>query len=163
MEGITRRRALRRLGRGALALAGAGALRPRRAAAQGGLAQLPPEEPVEATLRRLFGGRPLRDGEGRIKLELPIIAEDGGVVPVSVEVTAPAPPLSVRALYLISDRNRRPLNATVRFAPGPAVPLLSANLRLGESTPVRAIAELSDGTLFQARRDVRVTVGGCGG
>jgi len=37
------------------------------------------------------------------------------------------------------------------------------NLRLGESTDVRAVIEMSDGTLLQAKRAVKVTVGGCGG
>jgi sulfur-oxidizing protein SoxY len=40
---------------------------------------------------------------------------------------------------------------------------VGANLRLGESTEVRAVAELADGTLLMARREVKVTVGGCGG
>jgi len=37
------------------------------------------------------------------------------------------------------------------------------NIRLAETTDVRAIAETSKGQLFEAKREVRVTVGGCGG
>jgi predicted secreted protein len=40
---------------------------------------------------------------------------------------------------------------------------MGANIRLGESGSVRAIVEQSDGTLLQVTREVRVTVGGCGG
>ena len=40
---------------------------------------------------------------------------------------------------------------------------VGANLRLGESTDVRVVAEMSDGKLVAARRHVKVTVGGCGG
>ena len=40
---------------------------------------------------------------------------------------------------------------------------VGTNLRLGESTEVRAVVEMSDGTLLQAKREVKVTVGGCGG
>ena len=40
---------------------------------------------------------------------------------------------------------------------------VATNLRLGESTDVRAIAEMSDGTLLMTKREVRVIVGGCGG
>jgi sulfur-oxidizing protein SoxY len=40
---------------------------------------------------------------------------------------------------------------------------MGANIRLGETGDVRAIVEQSDGTLLQVRREVKVTVGGCGG
>ncbi|HET7875960.1 MAG TPA: thiosulfate oxidation carrier protein SoxY, partial [Methylomirabilota bacterium] len=65
---------------------------PERACAQGNLANLGPEEPVEATLKRLFGGRTIKDGSAVIKMELPLIAENGAVVPISVEVNAPMTP-----------------------------------------------------------------------
>ncbi len=137
---------------------------PRPAQAQGNLANLGPEEPVEATMKRLFGGRPLKDGSSAIKLELPIIAENGAVVPISVEVASPMTPQNyVKTIYIISDKNRRPMNARFTLTPAMGQAFVAANLRLGESTDVRAIAELSDGTLLQAKRDVKVTIGGCGG
>ncbi len=145
---------------GGLALALLGA--PRPAAAQGNLANLGPEEPVAATLKRLFGDRPIKDGSAVMKLELPLIAENGAVVPVSVEVTPPAQG-QVKTIYIISDRNRRPMNARFNFSPGVGQPFVGANLRLNETGDVRAIAELSDGTLLMAKREVKVTVGGCGG
>jgi sulfur-oxidizing protein SoxY len=152
---------------GALGLAGllAPALAaPRPVAAQGNLANLLPEEPVEATIKRLFAGRPLKDGSSAIKLELPIIAENGAVVPVSVEVASPMTPQNyVKTIYIISDKNRRPMNARFNLTAAMGQAFVAANLRLGESTDVRAIAELSDGTLLQAKRDVKVTIGGCGG
>lgn len=160
---VSRRQVLRSMG--ALGVA-AGLLggRVARAEAQqaGSLASLGPEESVDATIRRLFGGRALKDGSAQIKLDLPLIAENGAVVPVTVEVTPPAS-TQVRAIYVISDKNRRPLNAKFNFVSGPATPMIGTNLRLGESTDVRAVAELSDGTLLQAKREVKVTVGGCGG
>ena len=160
---VTRRRLLH--GLGLLGLAGAvGPLlgAPRPAAAQGNLANLFPEEPVDATLRRLFGGRPIKDGSSVMKLELPLIAENGSVVPVSVEV-APPPQGHVKSIYIIADRNRRPMNAKFNFSPGVTQPFVGTTLRLNETGDVRAIAELSDGTLLMAKRQVKVTVGGCGG
>jgi len=86
------------------------------------------------------------------------------VVPVSVEVNAPmAPQGYVRTIYIISDKNRRPLNAKFTLSPTMGQAFVGTNLRLGETTDVRAIAELSDGTLLMAKREVKVTVGGCGG
>ena len=87
---ITRRAALRALGwLGATGLAATVAPGPRPARAQGNLASLGPEEAVDATVKRLFGGRPIADGSSLIKLDLPLIAENGAVVPVSVEVHRP--------------------------------------------------------------------------
>ena len=40
---------------------------------------------------------------------------------------------------------------------------MGANIRLGETGDVRAIVEQSDGSLWQVKREVKVTVGGCGG
>ncbi|MBI2527427.1 MAG: thiosulfate oxidation carrier protein SoxY [Candidatus Rokubacteria bacterium] len=160
---VTRRRLLR--GLGLLGLAGAaGSLLagPRPAAAQGNLANLLPEEPVDATLKRLFGGRPIKDGSSTMKLELPLIAENGAVVPVTVDVTPP-PGGHVKSIYIISDKNRRPMNARFSFSPGVSQPFVGTNLRLNTTGDVRAIAELSDGTLLMAKRQVKVTVGGCGG
>ncbi|HET7874168.1 MAG TPA: thiosulfate oxidation carrier protein SoxY [Methylomirabilota bacterium] len=137
---------------------------PERACAQGNLANLGPEEPVETTLKRLFGGRTIKDGSAVIKMELPLIAENGAVVPISVEVNAPMTPQSyVKSIYIISDKNRRPLNARFNLSPAMGQAFVGTNLRLGESTDVRAVAEMSDGTLLQAKREVKVTIGGCGG
>jgi sulfur-oxidizing protein SoxY len=162
---ITRRALLRALG--ALGLSGVvapvlGTLGP--VWAQGNLASLGPEEKVDATLKRLFGSRPIKDGASSVTLELPLIAENGAVVPVSVEVSAPMTPQSyVKSIYIISDKNRRPLNAKFNLTAAMGQAQVGTNLRLGESTDVRAIAEMSDGTLLQAKREVKVTVGGCGG
>lgn len=128
------------------------------------LGAVQPEETVEATLTRLFGSRTLNPAGDKITLELPLIAENGAVVPIKVESTLPmAPNNYVKSLYIISDKNRRPLNAKVNFTPEAGKAYFAANLRLGKSGNVRAIAEMSDGTLYQAMQEVKVTVGGCGG
>jgi sulfur-oxidizing protein SoxY len=159
--GTTRRALLRALG--ALGLSGALGF-PRIGAAQGKLANLGPEEPVDATMKRLFGGRPIKDGSASIKLELPLIAENGAVVPLTVDVEAPMTPQSyVKAIYIISDKNRRPMNVKFNLTPAMGQAYVGTNLRLGETTDVRAVVEMSDGTLLQTTREVKVTVGGCGG
>ena len=168
VEGIkvSRRGVLRTLGLlGATAAAGpllVGA--PGPALGQGGLGALQPEEKVDATMQRLFGSRPIKDGSSVIKMELPLIAENGSVVPITVEVQSPMTPTNhVKNIYIISDRNRRPMNAKFSFTPEMGVASIGANLRLNETGDVRAIAEMNDGTLLIAKREVKVTVGGCGG
>jgi sulfur-oxidizing protein SoxY len=137
---------------------------PRLVSAQGNLANLGPEESVEATMKRLFAGRPIKDGAASIKLDLPLIAENGAVVPLTVEVEGSMTPQSyVKAIYIISDKNRRPLNMKFNLTPAMGQAYVGTNLRLGETTDVRAVIEMNDGTLLQAKREVKVTVGGCGG
>lgn len=128
------------------------------------LGAVQPEEKVEATLKRLFGNRTLNAAGEKIKLELPLIAENGAVVPIKIDANLPMTSNNyVKSIYIIADQNRRPLNAKVNFTPEAGKAYFAANLRLGKSGNVRAIAEMSDGTLYQAVQDVKVTRGGCGG
>jgi sulfur-oxidizing protein SoxY len=121
-------------------------------------------ESVEAGLSRVFGGRPMKDGGSLIKLDVPLIAENGAVVPVAVEVNAPMTPQSyVKSIYVVADRNRIPIVTRVALSPEAGKAFMGANIRLGETGDVRAIVEQSDGTLWQIKREVKVTVGGCGG
>ena len=144
------------------AVGAASAFLPQRGAAQGILASLAPEEPVDRTMQRLFGSRPLRDGAALIALELPLIAEDGGNVAMSVEVKSPMTPQShVKAIYVLSDRNPRPLNAKFLLTPGSGQAYVATSLRLADTGDVRAVAEMQDGSLFMVKRPVRVVVAGC--
>lgn len=158
--GVTRRAVLGTLGAvGMLATAGV-ALAPRVAAAQA----LGQNESIDAALKRVFAGKPMKDGSGVIKLDIPLIAENGAVVPVAVEVSSPMTPQSyVKHIYVVADKNRIPIVTRVALTPESGLAYMGANIRLGETGDVRAIVEQSDGTLLQVKREVKVTVGGCGG
>jgi sulfur-oxidizing protein SoxY len=159
---ISRRQVLRTLGAlGVAGAAGAVALgAPRPAGAQ----QLGVHERAEDGLRRLLGNRPLKDGAGVVKLEAPLIAENGAVVPVSVEVNSPMTAANhVKHIFIVADQNRIPIIMRAAFTPQAGQAYLGATVRLGETGDVRAIVEQSDGTLLQVRREVKVTVSGCGG
>ncbi|MBI1848297.1 MAG: thiosulfate oxidation carrier protein SoxY [Candidatus Rokubacteria bacterium] len=164
-DGITRRMVLR--GAGAAGVVGALATRaPTSAWAQAG-AQAPAlggQESVQSALKRLFGARPLKDGAGVIKLEAPPIAENGALVQVSVEAASPMTAANhVKTIYLVADKNRIPVVTRATLTPEMGQAFVGETIRLGETTDVRAIVEQSDGTLLQVRREVKVTVGGCGG
>jgi sulfur-oxidizing protein SoxY len=163
-EALTRRSALGRLGAAGVAVA-VGALRsPAPAGAQGSPPALGVQESVQDGLKRVFGARPIKDGAAVIKLDIPPIAENGAVVPVNIEVTAPMTPASyVKSIWIVADKNRIPIVAKATLTPEAGQAFVGANIRLGETTDVRAIVEQSDGTLLMARREVKVTVGGCGG
>ena len=135
----------------------------RKALAQSGFSGFPlPDEPVEVTMKRLFGNRTLRPGGGKIKLDLPLIAEDGGNVAVSVESDLPlAGATRLNHIYIVSDKNRRPMLAKFTFTPESGKAFIATSVRLATSTDVRAIAEMSDGTLYGVAKHVRVTISGC--
>ena len=153
----------RRMALGVLAAVAGGALTlaaPAPAAAQA----LGANEPLDVALKRVFGGRPMKDGSGVIKLDVPLIAENGAVVPVAVEVNAPMTAQSyVKHIYIVADKNRIPIVTRVALTPASGQAYMGANIRLGETTDVRAVVEQSDGTLLAVKREVKVTVGGCGG
>ncbi len=123
-----------------------------------------PEEKVAETIKRLFGDRKIQDGSAMMKLDVPAIAENGSVVPVKVEVMQESTPQKyVKKIYFIVDKNRRPMSANFSLTPDVGKPFIGTNLRLGATTPIRAVAEMNDGTLLSVTREVKVTVGGCGG
>ena len=74
-----------------------------------------------------------------------------------------SPASHVKSIYIVSDRNRRPMNAKFTLTPQLGAAIIGTNIRLNETGDVRAIVETSDGTLLMAKREVKVTVGGCGG
>jgi sulfur-oxidizing protein SoxY len=120
------------------------------------------DEPVEATLKRLFGMRTFNSGEGKIKIVLPAIAEDGGNVPISVDAELPVSGANrVNHIYIISDKNRRPMLAKYAFSADSGRAAIATSIRLATTTDVRAIVEMNDGALYAVTRHVRVTVSGC--
>jgi sulfur-oxidizing protein SoxY len=161
---MTRRDALRLFGAAGAAL-GMGSLGAGEAQAQATGAGMPqPDEKVADTLKRLFGDRPLQPAGDKVKFDAPMIAENGAVVPVRVDVDLPmAGDDYVKSIYIISDKNRRPLNARVSLTPESGKASVGTNIRLASTTDVRAIAETSKGALYETKREVKVTVGGCGG
>ena len=163
-EALTRRTVIGRLGAVGVVVAAGALRRPAPAGAQAASPALGLQESVQDGLKRVFGGRAMKDGAAIIKLDVPPIAENGAVVPVNVEVTAPMTPASyVKTIWIVADKNRIPIVAKATLTPESGQAFVGANIRLGETTDVRAVVEQSDGTLLMARREVKVTVGGCGG
>ena len=135
---MTRRTMLGTLGVIAVTAASGTLTPPRRAGAQ----PLGLNESLDEAMKRVFGSRSIKDGGSLIKLDIPLIAENG---------------------YVVADKNRIPVVTRVTLTPAAGQAFMGANIRLGETGDVRAIVEQSDGTLWQVKREVKVTVGGCGG
>ena len=93
----------------------------------------------------------------KVKLDAPEIAEDGAVVPVGVSTTLP----NVTSISLLVPENPYTLAASYKIPEG-TMPAVSNRLKMAKTSNVIAIVE-SDGKLFSATKEVKVTVGGCGG
>ena len=117
---------------------------------------------VEAEIQKLYAGKKLT--EGKIKLDLPSIAENGLVVPLGVEVESPMTEASyVKAVHVYADGNPNPGVASFYFTPMMPKASVQIRMRLAQTQNIVAVAEMSDGSLFTTKREVKVTIGGCGG
>ena len=92
-----------------------------------------------------------------IAIEAPQIAENGAVVPI--EITSNVP--NTRSIAVVIEKNPFPLAARFDFGDG-AVPYVKVNVKIGESSFVRVVAE-AGGRHYSAAREIKVTIGGCGG
>jgi len=122
-----------------------------------------PETAIWQKLKRsLFENRPVaNDARGIVELVTPIRAEDAAVVPVAIRTRlTQRPERYVRRIYLIVDKNPSPLAAMFELTPESGRADLETRIRIEEYTHVRAVAELSDGTLFADTRFVKAS-GGC--
>lgn len=120
------------------------------------------EKMVADEIKKLFGDKPLKDG--RIKLDLPSIAENGLVVPLSFEVESPMTEADyVKSVHFFADGNPNPLLASFTFTPMAPKAAASIRIRLAKTQNIIAVAEMSNGDVYTARKEVKVTIGGCGG
>jgi len=155
MAGIGRREVLV----GAAALAAAGSALAPPAFAQSAAQATAADAARAETLRALFGDR--APVPGNVRLQIPVIAENGGSVQVTVAAD-PAPGGALaRRIVLIAPGNPHALAAEIRFGPRAARAEATMRLRLGRSQTVLAVAELPDGSLRSASADITVTLGAC--
>jgi sulfur-oxidizing protein SoxY len=134
--------------RGLIAL-GAGA------AAVAMMPALPAHAAVEDAIQSFTGGAAV--GEGGITLTTPEIAENGNTVPVSVSAPGAV------SIILLASGNPNPDVGTFNFGPLAASQTAATRIRLASTQDVIAIAKMADGSFVQARNEVKVTIGGCGG
>ena len=112
------------------------------------------KEPA-AAVSALFGGEAVESEA--IKFKAPEIAENGAVVPVTVEYDGPA-----KTIAVLVRENPQPLAAAFQISPK-ALAHVSTRIKMGQSSIVTAMVQTEDGQLLSAAREVKVTIGGCGG
>jgi sulfur-oxidizing protein SoxY len=105
---------------------------------------------------RLLYGRTAEPSD-KIKLDAPEIAENGAVVPISVSTSL----ADVTTIAFVVPENPNVLAAYYKIPQG-TMPNVANRLKMAKTSNVIVIVE-SGGKLFSATKEVKVTVGGCGG
>jgi sulfur-oxidizing protein SoxY len=88
----------------------------------------------------------------------PDIAENGAVVPMGVSTTL----TGVKSLLLLVEKNPSPLVGVFNVSDS-VEPSFSTRAKMGQSSDVYAVAIMADGKALFAKKEVKVTLGGCGG
>lgn len=103
----------------------------------------------------LFGGVPA--DSDLVTMKIPDIAENGAVVPITVSTDI----ANVESISVVVENNPTPLAASFNMGPRSKA-TISVRIKMGESSIVRAVVK-ADGKYFSAAKEVKVTIGGCGG
>lgn len=135
------------------------------AGAAAGLAAVPrgvlaTPEMRDQAIAAITKGAPVNDG--RVKLTIPGVAENGLSVYTTVAVESPMTETDhVRAIHIISEQNPIALLMTFHLGPRAGVAKVSTNIRLATSQQVTALAEMSDGSFWRDRKPIVVTIAAC--
>ena len=111
---------------------------------------------VDDALKGVLGDRPVEESD-LIKFKIPDIAENGAVVPVSVSTEIDG----VTAISIVIENNPNPLTSRFEFSEA-VVADVSTRVKMGQSSMVRVYVETPD-KIFTTAKEVKVTIGGCGG
>jgi sulfur-oxidizing protein SoxY len=119
-------------------------------------------EDTEKRIMEFTGGK--APETGKIMLTAPEIAENGNTVPISVNVeSAMSGDDMVQSVMILADGNPNPAVATFNFTAMSGTAAATTRMRLAKTQNVIAIAKMADGSVFMDKKEVKVTIGGCGG
>ena len=135
-------------------LAAAGLITPGQARAEWNKAAFDAKT-VEETLKALGAGTPANSAD--VQLTAPDIAENGAVVPVGVVSTL----AGVEAIAILIEKNPNPLAASFVLPAGTEAPV-QTRVKMGQTSDVYALVKVG-GQFLMAKKEIKVTLGGCGG
>ncbi len=120
-----------------------------------------PEMVMEA-MGKVIGDKNFK--EGRIKITLPEIAENGAAVAMRVAVDGPMTADDhVTAIHIFADGNPLPYVCSYYLGPRNGKAEIAVRVRMAKSQKMVVAAETSKGETFLARQAIKFTLGGCGG
>jgi sulfur-oxidizing protein SoxY len=130
-----------------------------------GLFGVPPalaKNDAEDAIGKFTGGK--TPAQGKITLDLPEIAENGNTVPMTVSVESPMTEQShVTDVLVVANGNPRSGVVHFHFSPASGVAEANTRIRLATTQDVIAVARTNDGSFYRTSKQVKVTIGGCGG
>lgn len=101
-------------------------------------------------------------GEGKVKLDLPPLSENGNAVALTVTVDSPMTASDyVKSIHIFAEKNFQPNVISVTLGPRAGRPTVQTRVRLADTQNIIAIAELSDGTFWRDTANVIITLGAC--
>jgi sulfur-oxidizing protein SoxY len=111
---------------------------------------------MDATMKALGGGAPAQSKDIAF-FQTPDIAENGAVVPIGITSTIP----NTQSIAILVEKNPNMLAAVFDIPPG-TDPSLSTRIKMGQTSNVYALVK-ADGKYYVASKEIKVTLGGCGG
>ncbi len=111
---------------------------------------------VDEVLKALGAANPVESAE--VKLTAPDIAENGAVVPLAVSTTLP----NVKQIVFLIEKNPTTMAGSFQFTDAVETSV-STRVKMAQTSNVYAVAMLGDGRTLFAKKEVKVTLGGCGG
>ncbi|WP_142849590.1 thiosulfate oxidation carrier protein SoxY [Telmatospirillum sp. J64-1] len=153
LKALSRRQVILAAGCGALVASGL-ALAPRAARAT-------PADADSLQAALIGDAKPI---DGKVSLRMPKVPDNGASVPFTVSVDSPMTEEDhVKSIHILAEGNPAPAVASYHFTPASGRAEVSGRMRLAQSQNVRALAMMSDGSVYQTVQNVTVTIGGCGG
>jgi sulfur-oxidizing protein SoxY len=110
---------------------------------------------LEDTIKALGGAAPAQSAD--ISMTAPDIAENGAVVPVGVASKIP----NTQAVYILVEKNPNALAAGFTIPAG-TEPNVATRIKMGQTSNVHAVVK-ADNKFYVATKEIKVTLGGCGG
>jgi len=110
---------------------------------------------MDGVLKAVGGSAPSESKD--IELSAPDIAENGAVVPITIESKLP----KTRSIAILVEENPSALSARYEIADG-TDPYVMTRVKMGQTSKVVALVE-ADGKYYFTSKEVKVTLGGCGG
>src|SRR3984893_6660361 len=117
-------------------------------------------EAMAAAIKEVVGAGTIRDG--RVKLDLPPLVENGNTVPLTVSVESPRTPADhVKAIHVFNEKNPQPHVFSARLGPHNGKAVIATRIKLADSQKIIAIVETSSGEFWSASADVIVALAAC--
>jgi sulfur-oxidizing protein SoxY len=117
-------------------------------------------EAMDGAIREAVGNGKLQTG--KVKIDLPPIVENGNAVPLAVSAESPMTEADhVKKIHVFNEKNPQPQVAVFHFGPRSGRAAAATRIRLADTQKVTAIAEMSDGSFWEASMDVVVTLAAC--